>query len=62
MGDTNYNSEDHSEGLRERLWGSSSNTDSTYLPQVKPDSKPTLGQEFASIDDVQALLCKRSWV
>ncbi|TXG54219.1 hypothetical protein EZV62_019475 [Acer yangbiense] len=54
MGDTNDEIEDHSEGLRERLWGSSSNTDSTYLPQVKPDCKPTLGQEFASIDDVQA--------
>ena len=37
-----------SEGLQELLWGSSS----SYIPQVKPEYKPKLDQEFALIDDV----------
>ncbi|KAK1559326.1 hypothetical protein Q3G72_013331 [Acer saccharum] len=37
-----------SEGLQELLWGSSS----SYIPQVKPECKPKLDQEFTLIDDV----------
>ncbi|KAI9173860.1 hypothetical protein LWI28_007717 [Acer negundo] len=44
-----------SEGFR-ILWGSSS----SYIPQVKPECKPKLDQEFALIDDVHEFYNKHA--
>ncbi|KAK3182981.1 hypothetical protein Dsin_030267 [Dipteronia sinensis] len=49
MDDMNNENGVQSEGLQEVLWGSSVDL---YIPQVNPECKPKLGQEFASIDDV----------
>ncbi|KAK2652382.1 hypothetical protein Ddye_012238 [Dipteronia dyeriana] len=53
MDDMNNESGVQSNGLQKELWGSSSSASADlYRPQVNPEYKPKLGQEFASIDDV----------